>query len=258
MSRNKVLQSLLVILVFLCALYGRRLFHLTGLVSFDSPVLKMIYSYSWWVIPTTVAVGALYGFKNVLKEFCLDKRMLFGLAFSLLATSPMLISSAVLGTLDADIDLLMLLKKTLFAGFMEEFLFRGFLFGILFRKLGWGFIPASAIGATIFGLSHLYQGSGVGQLVGIFSITFIGSAWFAWLFIEWKENLWIPIFLHGFMNLSWTLFNMSDNALGDTYSNIFRVATIALTVIATIEYNKRKDKFRINKSNLLVDKSKQS
>ena len=138
---------------------------------------------------------------------------------------------------------------------MEEFLFRGFLFGVLFRKIGWGFIPASVLGAIIFALGHLYQGSGTNELIGIFLITFIGSAWFAWLFIEWRENLWIPIFLHVFMNLSWTLFNVSDNALGDIYTNIFRIITIILTVVATILYNNRKDKYRVNGKNLFLNKT---
>ena len=254
-KKKNTLHSVIIILAFFLAVYGKRLLQQFFVVSFDSPLIKLLYSYAWWIIPIVITIGLLYGFKNVLKELCLDKNIFAGLAFSLIVTSPMLISSAIIGKIDTDIDLLTLLKKTLFAGFMEEFLFRGFLFGVLFRKIGWGFIPASVLGAIIFALGHLYQGSGTNELIGIFLITFIGSAWFAWLFIEWKENLWIPIFLHGLMNLSWTLFNMSDNALGDTYSNIFRIVTIAFTVVATIQYNKRIDKFRINGNNLFINKS---
>jgi CAAX protease family protein len=213
-----------------------------------------MYSYAWWIIPIVIVIGLLYGFENILKVLCLDKKIIAGLAFGLIAVSPMLISSAILGELDKDIDWLILLKKTLFAGLMEEVLFRGFLFGILFRKLGWGFIPATLLGAIVFGLGHLYQSTATNEMIGIFLITFIGSAWFAWLFIEWKENLWIPIFLHTLMNLSWILFNMSDNALGDTYTNIFRIVTIAFTVVATILYNIKRDKFTINGKNLIINK----
>lgn len=255
MSKNKFLQSVLIILVFLFAVYGKRNLGKYFDVTFDSPLIKLLYSYAWWIIPICIAIGLLYGFKNIIKELCLDKNIFIGFAFSLILVSPMLISSAVIGKIDTDLDVTSLLHKTLFAGFMEEVLFRGFLFGILFRKIGWGFIPASILGAFIFAIGHLYQGDGANQLIGVFLVTFIGSAWFAWLFIEWKENLWIPVFLHVFMNLSWTLFNVSDNALGGIYTNIFRIITITLTVVATILYNNRRDKYRVNGKNLLINKT---
>ena len=166
----------------------------------------------------------------------------------------MLVSSAIIGRISENLNLGDLLHKTVFAGFMEEFLFRGFLFGILFRKLKWGFIPASVLGSVIFGLAHIYQGYSFLGTLGIFFITFMGAAWFSWLFIEWNENLWVPIFLHILMNLSWILFEVSNNALGGIYTNIFRVVTIALTVIATVIYNKRKDRFRINRKNLITNR----
>ena len=253
MNKNKFLQSFFIILVFLFAIYGKRILGKNLTVSFGSPFIQLLYSYAWWIIPICIAIGLLYGFRNILKELCLDKNILSALAFSLVAVSPMFISSALIGRINDDVDVTTLLHKTLFAGFMEEVLFRGFLFGILFRRIGWGFIPAAVLGAIIFAISHLYQGSGTSELIGIFLATFIGSAWFAWLYIEWKENLWVPIFLHVFMNLSWTLFNVSDNALGGVYTNIFRIITITITVVATILYNNRKDRYRINGQNLFVN-----
>lgn len=255
MNKNKFFQSVFIILVFLLAVYGKRMVGRNFALSFESPLLKILYSYAWWIVPICIAIGLLYGFKNILKELCLDKNIFIGLIFSLVVVSPMIISSALIGKIDDGIDVTTLLHKTLFAGFMEEVLFRGFLFGLLFRKIGWGFIPASVLGAIIFALSHLYQGSNTNELIGIFLVTFIGSAWFAWLFIEWKENLWVPIFLHVFMNLSWTLFNVSENALGGVYTNIFRIITIGLTVIATILYNNKKDKYRVNGKNLIINKT---
>lgn len=255
MNKNKLLQSVFIIIVFLFALNGRRFLEVYFTVSIDTPFVKLLYSYAWWIVPISLAVGLLYGFKNILKELCLDKNILYGLLFSIIVVSPMLISSALIGKIDKEIDVTTLLHKTLFAGFMEEVLFRGFLFGLLFRRTGWGFIPATVLGAVIFAFGHLYQGSDTNELIGIFLVTFVGSAWFAWLFIEWKENLWIPIFLHIFMNLSWTLFNVSENALGGVYTNIFRFITIALTVVATIVYNNRKNKFTVNGKNLLINKT---
>ncbi len=253
MTKRKLFQSIIIIAVFLLSVYGNRILQQFIEISFHTNSIKLIYSYSWWIIPVVLTLSWIYGFKNILKELCIDKGFFIGFTFSLIAVSPMILSSAIIGEIDKDLVWLVFLKKTLFAGFMEELLFRGFLFGILFRKLGWGFIPASLLGAVIFGLSHLYQGSTLNELIGIFFITFIGSAWFAWLFIEWNENLWIPIFLHIFMNLSWILFSMSSNALGDIYTNIFRVVTITFTIVATIYYNKRKNGFTITRKNLFVN-----
>ena len=183
----------------------------------------------------------------------LNNGFLFGLIFSLGAVSPMLISSAFEGSINDNLDILNLLKNTLFAGFMEEFLFRGFLFGLLFYYLGWGFIPASLVGAFVFGIGHLYQGESLAETIGVFSVTAIGAVWFSWLYVEWNKNLWIPVFLHVFMNLSWILFDVSSNALGGMYSNLFRAITIALTIIITIKYSK-KHGLNVNKRNLFVNR----
>lgn len=113
----------------------------------------------------------------------------------------MLVSSAFIGQIPEDFKILPLLHQTLFAGFMEEYLFREFLFGILFRKLAWGFIPASILSAFIFGLGHIYQGFTFLVTTGVFLVTSIGAIWFAWLYIECNNNLWVPIFLHVLMNL---------------------------------------------------------
>ncbi len=253
MNKKKFLYSIIITLAFLFAVYGNRLLQEFISISFDSSAIKLIYGYAWWVLPICMTLGFIFGFKNIISELGLSKGFFFGFVFGLITVSPMLISSAIIGEIDHNIHFLTLLHKTLFAGFFEELLFRGFLFGILFRKLGWGFIPASALGAVMFGLGHVYQGSSASEVFGVFFITFMGSSWFAWLYIEWKSNLWVPVFLHIFMNLSWTLFNVSDNALGDLYTNIFRIFTIALTVVATILYSIKRDKFRINKKNLITN-----
>lgn len=236
MKKQKLLNSALVLLVFLIAFYGRRMLSEYTPISFSSNYLKLGYFYFWWVFPTALIAGFLFGFKPILETFGMQKGFSKGLLFSAITVLPMFLSSAAIGKMSEDISVLNLLHHTLFAGFMEEFLFRGFLFGLLFRKLGWGFIPASLLGALIFGLGHLYQGHTVLQTTGVFFVTALGAVWFAWLYIEWNANLWVPIFLHTFMNLSWSLFEVSDTALGGWYTNLFRIITIALTIIITIKY----------------------
>ncbi len=247
-------NSIIIILIFLLSVYGKRILGYFVDVSFNSPILRLIYSYSWWIIPVIISVGALYGFRNIALELRIQKGFLFALGFAAIMVSPMFISSAINGKIDPELTFLDIFHKSALAGFMEELLFRGFLVGLLFRKLKWGFIPATLVGAVVFGLGHLYQGESVNESIGIFMITFIGSAWFGWLFIEWNENLWIPILLHTFMNLSWSLFDVGGNALGDNSTNLFRTITIILTVVTTIIYNLKKSDFTINRKNLLLNR----
>jgi membrane protease YdiL (CAAX protease family) len=167
----------------------------------------------------------------------------------------MFIGSAIIGNISADLKLGVLIHSSLIAGFMEEYLFRGFLFGILFRKFLWGFIPSAVLGAMFFGLGHIYQGTNFFETMGIFLITSMGSLWFAWLYIEWNENLWVPVFLHIFMNLSWGLFDISNNALGDVSANIFRFLTIGLTILITVFYNNNRG-LKIKKGHLIINYNK--
>ncbi len=249
MKKKTLIHSIIILLGFVVAYYGKRLFPY-----FDSlTVEKLTFVYAWWVISTALTVGFLYGFKNIIKNFGIDQGMGIGFVFAGLTVLPMLISSAILGKPDESLRIAVFVHQTIGAGFFEEYLFRGFLFGILFKKLKWGFIPASLIGGIIFGLAHIYQGSTPLESFGVFAVTSIGAVWFSWLYIEWK-SLWVSIFLHTFMNLSWVLFDVSNNALGDLTSNVFRGITIAITIIITIFYHRKRglivqrDKLFVNHS----------
>ena len=251
---NKASQhAILIVLTFVVSYYGRGWYGEFFDVSISSFIGRILYVYAWWVILPLLMTGTLYGFSQIPKRLGLSQGFFFGLGLAVVTVLPMFLGSAFLGEYNSDITILAIAQRTLFAGFMEELLFRGFLFGLLFKYCRWGFIPSAGLGAIIFGMAHLYQGTGLGQSLGVFAVTFMGALWFAWLYIEWKENLWIPIFLHVFMNLSWVLFQVSDNALGGYASNVFRIITIALTILLTIRFNKTKDRFRIHKANLLIN-----
>ena len=106
-------------------------------------------------------------------------------------------------------------------GFREEVFYRAFLFGQLFRRARWGFIPAVAVNAGLFGISHLYQAKDVGDSLAVFGITFAGAVWFA-----------------------------SDTAIGGLLLNLPRVLTIALSVIFTIRMIRKRNKRFINRGML--------
>lgn len=234
MKTSKLLCSLSVLLAFVLAYWGSGFLNIVS-----APVLSMLVKYLWWFVPTIMVV--LLSGKAVVNYFTSLTSVsgfLKALLFSLVCVLPMLVSSALWSKLNLEQGLVNILHKSLLAGLMEEYLFRGFLFGMLFFVCNWGFIPAALIGSLVFGAGHLYQGASAMQSLGIFMITAMGAGWFAWLLVEWKANLWVPILLHGLMNLSWILFDISGNALGGVLSNVFRAITIALSIVLTLRLNK--------------------
>lgn len=165
------------------------------------------------------------------------KAMLLAFAFSI----PMFVGSGISQGFQISIDGTTFWFGAVFAAFFEEVYYRGFFFGQLYRNTSLGFLPALIVPALTFASLHLYQSHDPATLVGIFITTFMGAALFAWLYCEWDYNLWVPIFLHFFMNLSWSLFGaVSDNALGNGGANMFRAMTIAFAVVGTLAYKRRK------------------
>lgn len=191
-------------------------------------------------IPIFMAVIGLSRTSSFFERLGLNRSFIHGLLFALLCTLPMFVGYAMVFDYNASFTLDLFLITVLSAGFFEELYFRGFLFGQIYRYTRWGFIPSVFIGAVLFGLVHLYQGTGLAEITGIFLVTFLGAILFAWVFVEWNYNLWAPIFLHLLMNLSWDLFSVGTGALGDQYANLFRMMTIALVILGTIGYKKKR------------------
>ncbi len=209
-----------------------------------------ILTYTISGIPLFVGTYVLSRRSGLLENLGLNRSILKGFLFVLLCTLPMFIGFMLLFEYNA-ISVNSLIIKVIAAGFFEELFFRGFLFGVLFRKTNFGFIPAVLFGAIYFGVLHLYQSTEIVELLGIFLITFLGGILFAWVYVEWNYNLWTAIFLHMLMNLSWELFNVSDNALGGVYSNIFRFATLGLVILLTLVYKKQHGiKMEVNRKNI--------
>jgi len=147
---------------------------------------------------------------------------------------PMFIGYPLLSSFNRDLTFTNVFNDLIAAGFFEEFVFRGFLFGVLFYYAGWGFIPATLIASLYFGAGHLYQASNFTEAATVFLFTALASTGFALFYIVWK-TLWIPIFLHAFMDLAWDMFNLQGGAVGNWAANIFRFTTIGLAVFFTVK-----------------------
>lgn len=190
-------------------------------------------------IPIFAGVLWMHGRRSFFEALGLDKGFTKAVLIALVCTLPMLLGYASVFPFNQEITLHKILLGAVGAALFEELYFRGFLFGQVFQYTPLGFIPSIFIGAGLFASVHLYQSQDPTTLAGIFATTFMGAVLFAWVFTEWNANLWVPIFLHLFMNLFWLLFSAGDNALGGVYANIFRAVTIALVITGTIVYKRK-------------------
>ncbi len=217
--------------------------------------LSILGQVLYYLIPTAAVLLIFHKPEKMLTELGLGKGFLKGLLFAFIFTLPMLLGYFLMGHYNTEHSLV---KNILFAakdGFREEVFYRAFLFGQLFRQAKTGFLPAVVVNGLIFGLSHLYQAHSITDSIGIFAVTFAGAIWFAWLFIEWEENLWLPVCMHFFMNFYWDLFSTENSAMGGLLLNIPRIATIALSIYVTIRIFRKKGRLKVNSTNFLRQKN---
>ncbi len=223
--------------------------HLDGFI--DSGIVSYLLTYLVVGIPIFGALLLLYSLRDIPSSVGLEKNLSQGMLVAFVFTLPMLLGYALSFSFNSEITSHSIFVGSIFAAFFEELYFRGFLFGLIFRNTKLGFIPSIFFGAVIFGLGHLHQSTDLMTLIGIFLVTGLGAAFFAWLYVEWNYNLWVPIGLHLFMNLHWSLFSAGDNALGGATANIYRLITIFLAISGTIAYKKsKKMSFEITKRNV--------
>lgn len=254
--KERIKLAIVVLLSFFLArfLYRNTGTLLDGFIS-DTEANYAVRMFLFFVILPAIITMALHKSENPLKELGLRHGFWKALVISFLICLPMLMGYLFLFQLNHELTFGQLMAYCAMASLGEEILFRGFLFGQLFRHAKWGIVLAEFVEALLFGLMHLYQAHDVPQAIGIFAVTFFGGLWFAWLYVEWNFNLWVPIGVHCLMNAYWYIFGVSHNALGGTAANIFRLITILLSIYLTIRYSKkRNEKMVINWSNLIVNR----
>lgn len=206
-----------------------------------SKAIGHIVAYSITLIPLFITVAILQkSYLNILEKLGISKSLSIGIAYAFLATLPMLTAYSIKFNLNKELSFDTIIINTISSAFFEEIIYRAFLFGMLYRFTLLGFLPSVFLGSLLFGIAHLYQSTNINELVGIFLLTFIGSVLFAWIYSEWKFNLWTAIFLHCLMNFYWLIFDVDTNALGETYANIFRFLTVFLAIFGTIIYKQKK------------------
>lgn len=217
--------------------------------------ISHILAYSIFGLLLILATALMHKVSGVIDSLGLNGSIIKGFLFSFICTMPMFIGYAAAFDFSQEITPDNILIKVIAAAFFEELYFRAFLFGQIYRYTRLGFFPSIVFGAFLFAFIHLYQSQDLSTLVGVFLTTFLGAVLFAWAYVEWQYNIWVPIFLHLLMNLFWLMFSVSDNAFGGIYANIFRTLSLILIIVLTIIYKRRKNiPFEINKKTIWLKK----
>lgn len=218
---------------------------------FQSVALSHIIAYILTLIPLLIITSILHkSYRDVFERLGLSNGFFIGIIFAFVSTLP-LMGYTIKFSLNDEILFDTLIIQTIDAAFFEEIIFRAFLFGMLYRFTKIGFLPSVFLCSFLFGILHLYQSNMISELFGIFLITFLGSALFAWIYSEWNFNLWTAIFLHFFMNLYWIIFDIDNNALGGVYANALRFLAVIFSIILTVIYKKKKKiPFEVNRKTL--------
>jgi membrane protease YdiL (CAAX protease family) len=213
-----------------------------GITTFtESKAAGHIFAYSITLIPLLITVAILYkSYKNMLEKLGLSRSVCLGLAFAFISTLPMLVAYAIKFKINTALSFDTIIINTISAAFFEEIIYRAFLFGMLYKCTRLGFIPSVFLASVLFGVAHLYQSTSMNELIGIFLLTFFGSVLFAWIYAEWKFNLWTAILLHFLMNFYWLIFDVDTHALGGIYANVFRFLTILLAILGTVFFKMKK------------------
>lgn len=193
-------------------------------------------------LPVVIVLLFLHGRKDFPRSLGLDGNFIKGMVFALISTLPLFIAFPVVGDFNGGLTWDKLVRSAFIAAFFEEVIFRGFIFGQLFRYCKIGFWWSVIIPSLLFGSIHLYQGSDPLSSLAAFGVTFIGGLFFSWIYVKWDFNLWCPVGLHFFMNLSWLLFTVEGNsvAAGGVVSNVFRILSVVVAIVLTNVYLRKR------------------
>lgn len=197
-----------------------------------------------------------------LKDFGLEPTDLpKGLFVAAICVIPQLIGLGFYSNWEFEISGRIIYRDLVLAGFGEEFIFRAFLFGLLFYYAGWGFLSAGIFTGLFFGWVHLYQAVDITSAVSVLLFTAGASLGFSWFYYAWK-SLWMVLFLHAFMDITWDGFTVQTNVTGDLWINLARFTTLFIAILFSIRMAKLNDRYDLKRNgklwinkNALLDKN---
>jgi hypothetical protein len=183
-----------------------------------------------------LALAATYRCRLVelARELGLARGFWQGLAVGSVAVAPMWLGFALTAPLNPEFSLAGTLYLAVWSPVQEEIVFRGYAFGQLHRRVGWRFWVAILVTAGAFGIGHIEAGSSAQEVAGLFVFTAVGGAFFAWLFVKWDGNLWLPIVVHSQMNMNWNVFDVGETAVAGWWPAALQLSVLALAIGVTL------------------------
>ena len=176
------------------------------------------------------------GTRAAVRELGLSGRVIDGVRVGLGAAIPMFAGLALSAPVTESPAPMQWLFLAGLYPLLEEVLYRAFLCGLLVSRGGLPAWAAIGVSAALFGWVHVDLSAPWAQSVGLFLLTGFGGAVFAWLFLRWRRNLWVPFMLHAGMNLAWNVFEVADTALGGWYPFALQLASIVLAIVLTLRW----------------------
>lgn len=173
-----------------------------------------------------------------------------GIAAAVVFSLPMFLILGILYQFNFKPTFEIIYRGIVLAGFGEEFIYRAFLFGLLFYCAGWGFLTAGIFTGLFFGWGHLYQAEDFYSAISVFLFTVGASLGFSWFYYAWK-SLWMVLFLHAFMDITWDGFSVETNVTGNLWINLARFTTLFMAVLFSIRKAKLNDTYDLKRNGKL-------
>ncbi len=211
-------------------------------------------------IPAIAVLFLIHKPKNIIGSMGLNRNFAFAFLLGFLFSIPLLISIFLIEDVTISNDWFQLVLSHTISNTLLQFFIIGFLFGQLFRYAGWGFtsvillytlitvIPAIASnGNNFFNAPMFVQGM---------SAMLLFYAFYFWLYVEWRYNIWVPVCLSFFIAIPTDVFfAYADIETSNLIYDVALLLTAVAAIVATIVYKKRnKIPFTITAQNLLVNK----
>ena len=214
-----------------------------GLFRYLPSSLSTLSWKAFWTVLCLVGLRLAHHLRTseALGELGLRAPWLPALGAMLLASIPMLATFALTSKPNPNLSLIPALATGVMAPLTEEILFRGYVFLQLYRRARWSFAGSVGITAGVFGIAHLGSLAGKGsvpQILAEVGVVAAGGAFYSWLLVRWRDNLWVPIALHGFMNLWCETFACDENP-GNWRTNAGRGLTVLAAIGITVARARR-------------------
>jgi len=182
---------------------------------------------------------AEFSFKKMFDMLGMSNGIFMAFALALLSALPQLLGMQYLHGFNYDASFADFWFMGVHPGYYEEIVFRGFLIGMLVRFAKWPEMIPLVLSSLFFGIGHLYQANNMNESIAIFLTAFGAGAGF-YLFYKYSNwNLWFPLFLHSFMDISTTISNYHGNITMGFQDNIFRVTTILCAIFISYRLKKK-------------------